>query len=267
MPGLKQGFWQICWASLASNEVLLVQERPLVTLRTTRNLGLLTFYTTRGMLGCVLSRSLQQSLCLGHVQAEIVVCAPHCQVVHLTPVVCLVFVADETHPSYHIVCKLGEDIGAVFGVQSWVSWVKRKICEFNYAVSQLRDHCTVQGRASPDSCVQGCCCAPQSECRGCLAQWWNCHRYGGRICKVSVVECCLWLLWCHRTGQPLLSACPPCIPGKVFWAHPTGSRCWEDLGHTGDTGPVRWTGQYGMGEGSLGFSALGASPAPWSRRQ
>lgn len=96
---------------------MLVQERPLVTLRTTRNLVLLTFYTKRGMLG-VSSPEVYNNLCLGHVQAEIVVCAPHCQVVHLTPVVCLIFVADETHPSYHIVCKLGEDIGAVFGVQS-----------------------------------------------------------------------------------------------------------------------------------------------------
>ena len=51
-------------------------------------------------------------LCLLHVQREIVVTAPLGQAAHLTPVVCLIFVANETHHR-RVIRKLNEEVGAV----------------------------------------------------------------------------------------------------------------------------------------------------------
>ena len=50
--------------------------------------------------------------CLLHIQGEIVVPAPRAQTAHLTPVVCLIVVADETHHGC-VVRKLDDAVGVV----------------------------------------------------------------------------------------------------------------------------------------------------------
>ena len=61
-----------------------------------------------------------------HIQRQMIVTAPRGQEAHLTPVVCIISVADETQHSC-IIHKLNEEVGPVFlGVQSWVSRMKRK---------------------------------------------------------------------------------------------------------------------------------------------
>ncbi len=47
-----------------------------------------------------------------HIQREIVVPAPPGQAAHLTPVVCIISVADETHHS-RVICKFNEEVGVV----------------------------------------------------------------------------------------------------------------------------------------------------------
>ncbi len=51
-------------------------------------------------------------LCLLHIQGEIVVPAPPGQAAHLTPVVCLISVANKTHHSC-VIRKLNEEVGVV----------------------------------------------------------------------------------------------------------------------------------------------------------
>ena len=55
-----------------------------------------------------------QLLCLAHIEGEVVVLAPHCQVSDLLPLDCLIVVSDQ---AYHcgVVSKLNDGVGVVFG--------------------------------------------------------------------------------------------------------------------------------------------------------
>ncbi len=66
----------------------------------------------RSMLSVHSSEVNNNLLHLLHIQREIVVTAPPCQADHLTPVVCPIYVANETHHSC-VVCKLNEKVGVV----------------------------------------------------------------------------------------------------------------------------------------------------------
>lgn len=71
------------------------------------------------MLG-VRSPKIPNFLCLLHVQREIAVFTPQCQVAHLALVVCLIIGADETCHS-HVISKLDEEVGAGAVVSSYGS--------------------------------------------------------------------------------------------------------------------------------------------------
>ena len=53
-------------------------------------------------------------LCFAHVEGEVVVLAPHCQVSDLLPIGCLIVVSDQV---YHccVVSKLNDGVGIVLG--------------------------------------------------------------------------------------------------------------------------------------------------------
>ena len=55
-----------------------------------------------------------QLLCLAHVEGEVVVLAPHCQISDLLPICCLIIVGEQ---AYHccVVSKLNDDVGVMFG--------------------------------------------------------------------------------------------------------------------------------------------------------
>ena len=52
----------------------------------------------------------EQLLCLDHIEGEVVVLAPHCQVSDLLPIGCLIVDCDQ---AYHccVVCKLNDGVG------------------------------------------------------------------------------------------------------------------------------------------------------------
>ena len=66
----------------------------------------------RGVLGMRSPEVHNNLSCLLHVQGEIVVSALRGQMAHLTPVVCLIVVVDETHHSC-VVRKLDDGVGVV----------------------------------------------------------------------------------------------------------------------------------------------------------
>ena len=86
---------------------------------TPRNLKLSTRSTTApvdvngGLFGSPFPVVHDQLLCLAHIEGEVVVLVPHCQVSDLLPIGCLIIVG---YQAYHccVISKLNDDAGVVF---------------------------------------------------------------------------------------------------------------------------------------------------------